>query len=216
MSDSIDLLERIAEIDPKSKVLFASFTYKQDFFVNHIFPHFKDKSYPLILIDKSEYQKNIHEIGKSKYADRKFFLEQIECRGIFHPKIMLAISGEKVVLWIGSNNLNYEGFLTNAEMVIPICITSNDSSETILIPQIKDLLESLKSLVNRTHHRGPIEEMLVALPDVNPGKKSDVNILHNMNKKSLFSQIFEIIEGPITKVTVISPFTQRIKNSIRG
>ena len=70
MNDSIDLLERIKEIDPKSRILFTSFTYKQDFFETQIFPHFKEKSYPLILIDQKEYQKNIHEFGKSKNTER--------------------------------------------------------------------------------------------------------------------------------------------------
>ena len=211
MNNSIDLLECITEIDPKSRTLFTSYTYKQDFFVNQIFPHFKEKSYPLILIDQKEYQKNIHEFGKSKYAERKFFIEQIECRSTFHPKIMLAISDKKIVLWIGSNNLNYEGFLRNAEIVIPILINRDNSTETRLIPQIKNLLDSLKSIVKSTPHRDAIQEMITDLPDVTSVIEQEVNILHNINKKSIFYQILEIIDNPITKISVISPFFSQDK-----
>jgi HKD family nuclease len=211
MSESMDLLERINEIDPKSKVLFTSFTYKQDFFEMKIFPHFKEKTYPLILIDHKEYQKNIHEFAKSKNTERKFFIEQIECKSTFHPKILLAISDEKIWLWIGSNNLNFDGFSRNAEIVIPILIERDNSTDTQILPQIKNLLESLKSLVKSSPHRDAIHEMITDLPDVKPAKEQDVNILHNINKKPLFHQILAIIDSPITKMSVISPFFSQEK-----
>jgi phosphatidylserine/phosphatidylglycerophosphate/cardiolipin synthase-like enzyme len=156
MSNQIDLIEEINKIPPQCPTLFTTFTYSQDFFEREVFPRFKDKSYPLILIDQNEYQKSIKEFRKSKFAERKYFVEQIKCKNIFHPKILLAISDEKIWFFIGSNNLTYDGYLRNAELVVPIIIDLNDSSGLNLIPQIKQILDSLKKLIKSTFHQEAI------------------------------------------------------------
>lgn len=205
MENEIELLEEVYNLKANSKILITSFKYNQYFFERHIFNHFKDKSFPLLLIDYNEYQNNILESIKSKYAETKYFIEPIKVNGAFHPKIFLCITEEEAVFFIGSNNMTPAGYSTNLESVVPVTINFKDSEEKYLLRDISKILLDLKGIIQSKPHKIEIDKLLKYVPNVEDSIKRDSWILSNI-KQDLISQIKDIVKEKIISVKVLCPY----------
>jgi len=205
MENEIDILEEVYNIKANSKVLITSFKYNQYFFEKHIFTHFKDKSFPLILIDYNEYQNNILDSIKSKYAETKYFIEPIKLTGTFHPKLFFSISEEEAVFLIGSNNLTPAGYSTNLESIIPVSINFNDNDERYLLFDISKVLLDLKEIILSEPHKKEIDKILKCFPTIEDSKNRDSWILSNI-KSDLISQIKNIIKNDIIAIKALCPY----------
>jgi len=205
MENEIELLEEVYNIKANSKVLITSFKYNQYFFEKHIFNHFRDKSFPLLLVDYNEYQHNILESIKSKYAETKYFIEPIRVNGAFHPKLFFCISEEEAVFFIGSNNMTPAGYTTNLESVVPVTINFNDSEEKYLLFDISKMLLDLKDIIQSEPHKKEIDKLLKSFPKVEDSNKRDSWILSNI-KQDLMFQIKDIIKKEIISVKVLCPY----------
>ncbi len=216
MTEKIDLLEEIQKVSPFSHILITTFKYSQQFFEKQVFPHFKDKTLPLILVDYKEYQNNALEFGTSKLAGRKYFIESIkhEKKKIFHPKLFLAVNENEIMILIGSNNLTYEGFNKNAELVVPIILDFKTNENLELITDILDFLESILEIIGKQY-----KNYLTKFIDIikkyskkllKPKDRSSW-FLHNI-KESFLKRIKDIILEDIQEIFVISPYFSLDRN----
>jgi HKD family nuclease/antitoxin component of MazEF toxin-antitoxin module len=210
MVDDIDLINHIEEVDPSSYVLFTTFTFNQVFFESYIFPHFKDRTLPLVLVDYGEYQSHVIEYGISRYAERKYFIEPIKCPKTFHSKLFLSTNDHGIKLIIGSNNLTPKGYVDNAEMVVPIEIDYDSTLDGHLIIDIIDFLECLKDIIESESHKIELSNIInnIHKQTLSGGRSSW--IIHNI-KKPLMAQIIDIIGEKILRLYAVSPYFSQDK-----
>lgn len=211
MNNSFDIIEHIRQLDPKSDVLITSYKFNSDFFEKYVFSHFRPPSYPLILIDSNEYQENEDSFQNSKNAGRRYFVEKIACSNIFHPKLFLSISQDKFEFYIGSNNLTWDGYTGNAEIITPILIDKNNSEYSYLLNDLKDFLQELMQLTKSDQIKQQINKITDAIPNEEFPWNREAWLLHNIGKKSLLLQIEEIIGGPIQKIHILCPYFSQNK-----
>jgi hypothetical protein len=204
MNREIDILNELDEIDPNSLILFTTFRFSQTFFEAYIFSKIK-KSMPLIIIDYYEYQSNILEYGKSRYAERTYFIDTIKCKNVFHPKLILALNDNEIKIWIGSNNLTPQGYCSNAELVVPIIINIQEKDNLEMIPDLKDFLFNIHSLLLSEQHKDRLKSIYKRLPEYEGDENRSSWILHNI-KTPILDQIIEIIGKNVNKIYIISPY----------
>jgi len=216
LTEKIELIEEIQRISPFSQILITTYKYSQPFFEKHIFPHFKDKTLPLILVDYKEYQNNALEFGNSKLSGRKYFIESInhKKKKIFHPKLFLGVNKNEVLILIGSNNLTYEGYKKNAELVVPLIIDIKSGKNLELINDTLDFLNEIQEIIGDQYKEYLLQiiDKLKKYSKVNiEHKKRNSWILHNI-KDPFLKQIQNIIKEKIEEIDVISPFFSQDKN----
>lgn len=195
-----------------SRVLFTTFKYDQDFFENHIFPHFRNRTFPLILVDYSEYVKSLLKF-KSKFAGTKYFIEPIRVKKVFHPKIFIACSDDDLLLIVGSANLTPQGYLSNAEIVTSIKIDYDEkSAKNALLEDIRDFLIKIREIVRSTPHKQEIDKIISKIGNAEPSEERKCWLLHNIDKPIL-SQVKRILDGEkvIEAIVLSTYFSSEIK-----
>lgn len=71
----------------------------------------------LVLVDQSELRNALNShLGDLRHLGRRYFLQPVEWRGAFHPKIFLRLGDEGGLAWVGSNNLTRGGWGGNSEL----------------------------------------------------------------------------------------------------
>jgi len=204
---SINLLEEVRNVRRDSRVLFTTFKYNQDFFENHIFPNFKNKTFPLILVDYFEYIKTLLT-SKPKFAETKYFIEPIRVKKVFHPKIFIACSDDSLFLMVGSANLTPQGYLSNAEIVTPIKINYDEKSpNNLLLKDIKEFLRKIKRFIRSAPHKQEIDKMISKIKNIKLDKvERKCWFLHNIDEPIL-SQVMKILcKEKVTEVIILSTF----------
>jgi len=205
------LLDEIRSVRRDSRVLFTTFKYNQDFFENHIFPHFKNKTFPLILVDYSEYIKSALA-SKSKFAETKYFIEPIKIKKVFHPKIFIACSDGSLFLIVGSANLTPQGYLSNAEIITPIKIHYDEKSpNSLLLTDVKEFLRKIKQFIRSNPHKQEIDKMIRKIKDVKISGERKCWLLHNIDEPILH-QVKKILgsEKVIEAIVLSSYFSSEL------
>ncbi|MEM2129650.1 MAG: phospholipase D-like domain-containing protein [Candidatus Bathyarchaeia archaeon] len=209
MRESIDLIDEIWKIYPYSRILFTTYKYNQYFFEKHIFPHFRGKSCPLLLIDYNEYQNSLREGGISKLAGIRYLVESVKIpSGTFHPKMIFACSKKEIKLIVSSANLTHAGFSKNAEICSVETIPFERRNDFPILCQTVDFLSRLQRYILSKPHKQAVEGILNRIDlKEQPGdvKISNPCLLHNL-KQSILEQIREIIQADVERMTVVSPF----------
>lgn len=206
MIDFYNTLEKIKDIDPKSHVFITTYQFDPDFFEKQIFSHFKQQSFPLICVDSGEYEGKIKAFMEVKSAGRGYFVEKISCPHIFHPKLFLSISDKEIFLLIGSNNLTRQGYTTNAEIVTPVWIDLESLEHGYLLDDLKVFLQKLYDSIASVQFKEDLLSIIKLIPHQENQQRREAWILNNISEISLFQQILDIINEPVTKIHVISPF----------
>lgn len=206
MSAFFDVVESVKEIDPRARVLFTSYKFNQDFFEKHIFSHFHGRSYPLLFIDATEYQEVGSLLQHSKYAGSRYFIESIYSQNTFHPKLIFALSEKKAHIFVGSNNLTWEGYTQSAEVITPIVVNFEEPERAYLLNDIGDFLQELLKLVESQKYQEHLKDIIDTIPRIDSTEERDAWLIHTINKVSLLDQITSIIHEPIQKISVISPY----------
>ena len=199
----IDLLNEIKKARRDSRVLFTTYKYNQHFFENHIFSHFKNRTFPLVLVDYTEYARTLQQASKSKLAETKYFIEPIRLKGIFHPKIVLACSENSLFLIVGSANITPQGYLRNAEIEISLKIRyDRKSSDNLLLRDIKNFLMKFKTIVGSGPHRLEIDKIINKIKEIEVNKERKCWFLHNLNE-SILSQVKKILGSEKVKEAIV-------------
>lgn len=209
MNEKIDLMEEVKKIPRTGKILFTSFNFNQNFFEKYIFPRFKDKTHPLILIDYRHYISSIRK-GKSSNVETRYFINPINIKGSFHPKVLLFCDEDTLKLIIGSSNITHKGYAANAEINGVIEIEYETNSSPGILTSITEFLEGMASVTNSTPHKKMLAKILNSIPGEKKHENDNIWFLHNFNKP-IFNQLLEKVKNEIKEVTVISPFFSQNK-----
>ena len=71
----------------------------------------------LVLVDQGELRSALNsQLGNLQHLGRRYFLQPVEWRSAFHPKIFLRLGDEGGLAWVGSNNLTRGGWGGNTEL----------------------------------------------------------------------------------------------------
>lgn len=71
----------------------------------------------LVLVDQGELRSVLDShLGNLRHLGRRYFLQPVEWRGAFHPKVFLRLGDEGGLAWVGSNNLTRGGWGGNSEL----------------------------------------------------------------------------------------------------
>ena len=71
----------------------------------------------LVLVDQGELRSALRShLGNLRHLGRRYFLQPVEWRGAFHPKIFLRLGDKGGLTWVGSNNLTRGGWGGNSEL----------------------------------------------------------------------------------------------------
>ena len=71
----------------------------------------------LVLVDQGELRNALNShLENLRHLGRRYFLQPVEWRGAFHPKIFLRLGDEGGLIWVGSNNLTRGGWGGNSEL----------------------------------------------------------------------------------------------------
>lgn len=205
-TDSIDLLSELRSIDPESKIIATTYNFDQFVFEKHIFPVFQNRTFPLLLLDYNQYQSMLSQFKTSRFAETKYFLVPVKIKGSFHPKVVLSIGEDEVVLIIGSANLTPQGLATNAEICGSLTFDTEDVSTQALVRDVVQFFTGLKEYISSEPHRNEIEKTLSRFSFKDDLIESeDTFFLHNL-EAPIFSQLRKIIDEDIDEIIVLSPF----------
>lgn len=210
MSETIDLLEEVQKLPKESKLLFTSYEFLQPFFEKHIFPIFKNKTYPLILLDYSSYIQNIKQI-KSRNVETRYFLNAIRIKGSFHPKVVISSGENSLKLILGSSNITYGGYAINAEINGIVEIDYKNNQYPGIITSIREFLEGLTEITKSEPHKKQIQSLKNSIKKEEKNENDSIWFLHNFNEAMLV-QILNKIESEIKEAYVISPFFSQDKD----
>ena len=71
----------------------------------------------LVLVDHATLRTALNShLGDLRHLGRRYFLQPVEWRGAFHPKVFLRLGDEGGLVWVGSNNLTRGGWGGNSEL----------------------------------------------------------------------------------------------------
>lgn len=209
MKEAIDLIEEMHKIQPSSRTLFTTYKYNQSFFEKYVFSRFRGKSLPLVLMDYYEYQNVLRESGKSTLAGTRYLIDSVRVPGkTFHPKLVVACSDKEIKIIVGSANLTHAGFSKNAEICSVETIAFDKRHNYPILFDVCDFLKNLKEHVESKRFKQELE-CLLEKTDLNSppvdAKNTNIHLIHNL-QEPILDQVREVIQGDITRVTVISPF----------
>jgi len=166
----------------------------------------------LVLIDKNQFSQSIKS-APPRLAGTHYSLFPMFSPGAFHPKILLLAGKKKGVLIIGSHNLTISGFGYNRELTNVIRYSEREQDEKSLNliktawaqvnEWFKDQLfpSGIVNMVNKMEGfapwlRGEASE---------PGNEAYI-LSSQPDRKSLFSQLLEKINGGVRRIIVTGAF----------
>jgi hypothetical protein len=210
MSETIDLLEEVQKLPKENKLLFTSYEFTQPFFEKHIFPIFKNKTYPLILLDYSSYIQNIKQI-KSRNVETRYFLNAVKIKGSFHPKIVLSSGENSLKLILGSSNITYGGYANNAEINSIFEIEYEKNQYPGVLTSINEFLDGLIGITKSEPHKKQIQSLKNSIKIEQRNENDSIWFFHNFNE-NILDQTLNKIESEMKEAYIISPFFSQDKD----
>jgi len=208
MMAPIDILESLREgVENYESAILTTFNFDPDFFESTILPILQSKEAGNILVmtDISEYMRTF---GSARHVGTQYYLEPIQLKGTFHPKIIWLTSGEIGKLIIGSCNITEQGYRKNAEIVVVFDYsTTNLSVEAkAMFFDVKDFFTQLirKGYTRSQKHASKILEAMDVpwIPATRP-VTSRVRLVHNL-EKPIISQVQDILgEEKVDEITIV-------------
>ena len=99
--------------------LLATYSFDLYFFERFVLPDLwaGGSNRVLVLVDQGELRTALNShLGALRHLGRRYFLQPVEWRGAFHPKVFLRLGDEGGLAWVGSNNLTRGGWGGNSEL----------------------------------------------------------------------------------------------------
>ena len=99
--------------------ILATYSFDLYFFERFVLPDLwaGGSNKVLVLVDQGELRSALKShLGALRHLGRRYFLQPVEWRGAFHPKVFLRLGDEGGLAWVGSNNLTRGGWGGNSEL----------------------------------------------------------------------------------------------------
>lgn len=204
----VNLLNELKGIPKNSNLLITTYFFDPVFFEGFVLPTLNDRNVDElnVLVDEISYadtfssgaRSRLGKVGK-EYSLQPVFLDN----GVFHPKVILAVSDKAIFAWVASANLSLPGYTNNAEFVSIFKIDKNSDSKSI------DIVKQLIALFNQISKAGLIKGIKIKYPDwlnIQTPKDRDTWVISNFDTSILGTLKKEIIKEKIKSVKIISPF----------
>jgi len=163
----------------------------------------------VIFTDSKTYENFINVSYQPRFFNKKYLVNRIMAKGVFHPKIYLFASEKKIVFALGSANMTRDGIASNLEINSIFEVTEKDLTYS---PVLSDCIDYINRLAGITKSKKAIEQIKSAtelfskfIKDTPPVNNTPV-FIHNL-EVPLMGRIFEIINSEkVNNIQIISPF----------
>lgn len=160
-----------------------------------------------IFTDSSTYDGFLSAVYRPRWLNKKYLVNRIETKGVFHSKLYMLVSDKKAVIGIGSNNLTREGMASNLELLSYFEVTEKDQRYASLIYECIEYAERLAEITKSptaskqvASFRQACAKLIKKYKDPNPA------LLHNLDN-TILHKVNGLLQGmDVEKVQVISPF----------
>ena len=203
----INLVEEFRKTQKNNDfIILTTFTFDPVFFDNFLFRELRNNnplSKIIVLVDSGQYEKSYENFTRSTgnlYNLIPIFVNN----GVFHPKIFIFISKEKICYYLGSSNLTLQGFTKNAEL-----ISKTEYMYNQCLSDIQEVIEIIEGL-NREFVYGSLSKTFdLVVEKYLPSefsKNNDFNIFHNLNEPILDQLINELKIYEFDEIDILAPF----------
>lgn len=162
-----------------------------------------------IFTDSSTYSEFINDTNtfKPRWINKKYLVSAINTDGIFHPKVYIMASEDKVKIAIGSANLTREGIASNLEIISVFEITEKDKTYSSLLKDCILFFTELATLSKSNVVKSQIQHFIeVTSKLMNIGQSKDIKFIHNL-EKTILEQVYGFLDKEkIQDIIVLSPF----------
>lgn len=160
-----------------------------------------------IFTDSSTYDSFINESYTPRWLNRKYLVNRIRTRGVFHPKLYMLASEKKAIIGIGSANLTREGIASNMELLSTFEVSEKDN---YYAPLLKDCIDYISRIAHVTKSKKAIDMVeifkQVSSTYLNSISTNDIHFIHNLDRP-IIEYIKEYSgDQHIKKIQIISPF----------
>lgn len=218
MAESLRVLSEIRFARKQGVAIVATFNGNLRFFERSVYRRLKAHR-TLVLMDAGQYEQIMEGLASGsgpRYAGVRYGTEPVYVKGgVFHPKFILTLSGNRAHLLLGSGNLGENGYMRNAELFSKfeaIKIKGQPLDEAGLI--ISEICSFLKRLADEEMVLGDGAKMISKAVAEWDGEESETNssvarstwLLHSLTQPIL-DQVAEKIGGQLVEsIAILSPY----------
>jgi hypothetical protein len=176
----------------------------------------------LVLMDAGQYEQIVAGLASGsgpRYAGVRYSAEPVYVKGgVFHPKFILTLSGDRAHLLLGSGNLGEAGYMRNAEL---FCKMEAAKAEGRLLdeagPVIVDLCAFLRCLTDEQMVIGDGAEIIRtavaqwadAEVEIDCAVPRSTWLLHSLTQPILDQVAEKIGDQAVERIAVLSPYFDR-------
>ena len=213
-------------IDKGTKVyhsaILTTFSFDPVFFEKYYMPQLRRRGIRnvILLVDAGRYDAVMQSEEGFAFTKKDYAIVRIDNNlgGVFHPKISLFAGKNKVMAIVGSGNLTYSGIAYNDELWGAFCIEDAQSPQTPLLKSIWEFLNNLilSSPVGETikcqlEWIKAFSESIQKFDTIDSDAEVIANeqqmwFMQNGDDSSIFDKISQLIETPVTEISIVSPF----------
>lgn len=213
-------------IDKGTKVyhsaILTTFSFDPVFFEKYYMPQLRRRGIRnvILLVDAGRYDAVMQSEEGFAFTKKDYAIVRIDNNlgGVFHPKISLFAGKNKVMAIVGSGNLTYSGIAYNDELWGAFCIEDAQSPQTPLLKSIWEFLNNLilSSPVGETikcqlEWIKAFSESIQKFDTIDSDAEVIANeqqmwFMQNGDDSSIFDKISQLIQTPVTEISIVSPF----------
>jgi HKD family nuclease len=160
-----------------------------------------------LFTDSSTYDSFIKDSYTPRWFNKKYLVNRIKTKGVFHTKLYMFASEKKALIGIGSANLTRDGIASNLELLSIFEISEKDKSNASLL---RDCIEYVRQLASITQSKNAIEKVdnfsQLCKAYLHADDEISIRFIDNLNISLLDTIKITLKDNNIHKIQVVSPF----------
>jgi len=193
--------------------MLTTFPFDARFYSEHLSRELSDAGVatPVVLIDHDRYQENLQDgTWQPGSIGGGYYLEPVDVADVFHPKIAVSTSEDRISATVSSANLTLNEITSAAQLGATYTLDQEDADTDPLTPVVRDILELVSAL--RRDYVGrdagtQLSRLVEAgswINEVSAPDSQSTQFLSNL-EKPILTQITSAIEG-VERVRLAAPF----------
>lgn len=199
------ILDELAKCSGYDIALMTTFNFEISFFeraiLNRLYVNNVKKV--SLFVDSKELTKAIKEVDTS-HIGRKYMVNPVQMPGSFHPKVILLLGENKARLFVGSANIKTSGYAINNEVFNFIDYTPEHPDYLDVIVAAINFFQDINEISYQLDN-DILKEMKKLIYYHNSEKNGELYLIQNM-RKSILTQVQEIIDGEVVNIRVAVPY----------
>lgn len=208
----MNLIDEIAP-DTAEYTMLTTFPFDARFYSEHLSRELSDAGVatPVVLMDHDRYQENLQDgTWQPGSIGGGYYLEPVDVDGVFHPKIAVSTSEDRISATVSSANLTLNEITSAAQLGATYTLDREDADTDPLTPVVRDILEFISAL--RRDYVGrdagtQLSRLLEAgswIDEVSASGSQSTQFMSNL-EEPILNQITSAIEG-VERVRLAAPF----------